>query len=397
MSGRPVPPARDRAAASLSRRMSPVRSLRLRPLAALLALVAVAGLAGLNPGAARADRLAEARAEADRVEAELQGLNDQVAAAAEAYNAAQIELDQTNAAIEENQRILAASKSNLRISRRELEQMLVDAYRRGDPDLLAFLLSANSIDELVDQSRFMQRITVHAGQIVRDVRRYTRQVRDTERALEAERADRAAALDARAAEEAAVRGALAERQDLLASLSGEISAIIERRELARRAEAERLAAAAGITLEEAVAEAGGDDVAIGGSADIGSAGAVIEAPPSSTVGGSAASIALGALGIPYVWAGSTPESGFDCSGLISWAYAQVGVSLPHNAAAIYAGGTPVPLEALEPGDIVSFHGSGHAGIYIGGGQYVHAPQTGDVVKVSSLSDRSDIDGAVRVS
>ncbi|MFM9124714.1 MAG: C40 family peptidase, partial [Actinomycetota bacterium] len=192
-------------------------------------------------------------------------------------------------------------------------------------------------------------------------------------------------------------GGLEERQDLLASLSGEISAIIQRREAARRAEAERLAAAAGITLEEAVAVAGGDDVALGGSADIGSAGAVIEAPPSSTVGGSAASIALGALGIPYVWAGSSPEGGFDCSGLIMWAYAQVGVSLPHNAAAIYGTGTPVPLEALEPGDIISFRGSGHAGIYIGGGQYVHAPQTGDVVKVSSLSDRSDIDGAVRVS
>jgi len=377
--------------------MSPARSLRLRPVAALLALVAVAALAGVNPGAARADRLAEARAEADRVEAELQGLNDQVAAAAEAYNAAQIELDQTNAAIEENQRILAASKSNLRISRIELEQMLVDAYRRGDPDLMAFLLSANSIDELIDQSRFMQRVTVHAGQIVRDVRRYTRQVKDTERALEAERADRRAALDARAAEEAAVRGALAERQRLLASLSGEISAIIERRDAARRAEAERLAAAAGITLEEAVAEADGDDVAIGGSADVGAAEAVIAAPPSSSVGGSAASIALGALGIPYRWAGSSPETGFDCSGLIAWAYAQVGVSLPHNAAAIYAGGTPVPLEAIEPGDIVSFHGSGHAGIYIGGGQYVHAPQTGDVVKVSSMSSRTDLDGVVRVS
>jgi cell wall-associated NlpC family hydrolase len=51
---------------------------------------------------------------------------------------------------------------------------------------------------------------------------------------------------------------------------------------------------------------------------------------------------------------------------------------------------------LEPGDLISFHGSGHIGIYIGGGQYVHAPQTGDVVKVSSLADRSDMDGAVRI-
>ncbi len=377
--------------------MPNARSSRLRPVAALLALVAVAVLAGLDPGAARADRLAEARAEADRVEAELAGLNDQVAAAAEAYNAAQIELDETNAAIAENQRILSASRSNLRVSRAELERMLVDAYRRGDPDVVAFLLSASSIDELVDQSRFMQRVTAHAGQVVRDVRRYTRQVQDTERALEAEQADRRAALDARAAEESTVRGALAERERLLASLSGEISAIIQRREAARQAEAERLAASAGITLEEAVAEADVDDVELGGSADLGGATAVIQAPPSSSVGGSAASIALGALGVPYRWAGSSPETGFDCSGLIAWAYAQVGVSLPHNAAAIYAMGTPVPIEALEPGDIVSFRGSGHAGIYIGGGQYVHAPQTGDVVKVSSVFSRTDMDGAVRVS
>ena len=81
---------------------------------------------------------------------------------------------------------------------------------------------------------------------------------------------------------------------------------------------------------------------------------------------------------------------------MAWAYSQVGVSLPHLASAQYGMGTPVPLDALEPGDLISFHGSGHIGIYIGGGQYVHAPETGDVVKVSSLADRSDIDGAVRI-
>ena len=96
-----------------------------------------------------------------------------------------------------------------------------------------------------------------------------------------------------------------------------------------------------------------------------------------------------------MWGGGAP-GGFDCSGLIAWAYAQVGISLPHYAAAQYAMGTPVPMDALEPGDLISFHGSGHIGMYIGSGQYVHAPQTGDFVKVSTLADRSDADGAVRV-
>jgi cell wall-associated NlpC family hydrolase len=90
------------------------------------------------------------------------------------------------------------------------------------------------------------------------------------------------------------------------------------------------------------------------------------------------------LGIPYVYGGSTP-SGFDCSGFVMYVYAQVGVSLPHNAAAQYAYGTPVDRSQLQPGDLVFFNGLGHNGIYIGGGQFIHSPHTGDVVKISSMS------------
>lgn len=373
-----------------------VRNIRLRPVVSLLALIVVALIAGFAPGAAHADRLASARAEADRAQADLQVLNDKVAVAAEAYNAAQQQLDETNAKIDENQQVLASTKSNLSVSRHELSSMLVDAYRQGNPDLIAFLLNANSIDSLIDQTRFIQRVTGHAEGVVRDVRRYTSEVKQREQALEEERGARQSALQDRAAQEASVRAALAERTRLLNSLSTEIQGIIGRREAAQRAADAVLAAKADAVLATASTIAGGADVSIGGSVDTGSSPSVaIPAPPSSSVGGSAASVALGQLGTPYVWGGGAP-GGFDCSGLVAWAYAQVGVSLPHYAAAQYAMGTPVPLDALQPGDLVSFHGSGHIGMYIGGGQYVHAPETGDVVKVSSLADRSDIDGAVRV-
>ncbi len=377
------------------------RITRLRPVVSLLALIVVALIAGFLPGAAHADRLASARAEADRAQADLQGLNDKVGVAAEVYNAAQQQLDETNAKIDENQRILATSKANLQTSRQELSSMLVDAYRQGNPDLIAFLLNANSIDSLVDQSRFVQRVTNHAEGVVRDVRRYSSEVTQREQALEAERSARQSAVQARAEQEASVRKALAERQQLLNSLSTEIRGILAQREAAQRAADAALAAKADAVLASASTIAGGADVSIGGSVApeanaSGSAPSVaIPAPPSSSVGGSAASVALGQLGTPYVWGGGAP-GGFDCSGLVAWAYAQVGVSLPHYAAAQYAMGTPVPMDALQPGDLISFHGSGHIGIYIGGGQYVHAPETGDVVKVSSLGDRTDIDGAVRV-
>ena len=106
------------------------------------------------------------------------------------------------------------------------------------------------------------------------------------------------------------------------------------------------------------------------------------APPSH--GGSVVDIAMRYLGVPYVWGGASP-SGFDCSGLIMYVYAQVGVSLPHNAAMMYGYGSPVSISELQPGDLVFFSGLGHMGMYIGGGNFIHAPHTGDVVKISSLS------------
>jgi cell wall-associated NlpC family hydrolase len=90
------------------------------------------------------------------------------------------------------------------------------------------------------------------------------------------------------------------------------------------------------------------------------------------------------LGVPYVWGGASP-SGFDCSGFIMYVYAQIGVSLPHYAASQYSAGSPVSRDALEAGDLVFFNGLGHAGIYIGNGLFIHAPHSGDVVRISPLA------------
>jgi cell wall-associated NlpC family hydrolase len=100
----------------------------------------------------------------------------------------------------------------------------------------------------------------------------------------------------------------------------------------------------------------------------------------------AATIALKYLGIPYQWGGADPATGFDCSGLVMYVYAQLGIQLPHYAAAQFGFGTAVPRDELQPGDLVFFDKLGHVGIYIGGGDMVHAPETGDVVKIEAISD-----------
>jgi cell wall-associated NlpC family hydrolase len=114
-------------------------------------------------------------------------------------------------------------------------------------------------------------------------------------------------------------------------------------------------------------------------------------PPGSSLGAQAVQVALQYQGIPYVWGGATPQSGFDCSGLTRYVYAQLGIRLTHYAAAQWHEGTPVAPKDVRPGDLVFFEpkldGPGHVGIYLGGGYFLHAPHSGDVVKITSFADQ----------
>jgi cell wall-associated NlpC family hydrolase len=109
-----------------------------------------------------------------------------------------------------------------------------------------------------------------------------------------------------------------------------------------------------------------------------------------SLGEQAVALAERFLGVPYVWGGASPATGFDCSGLVMYVYGRLGVSLTHYSGAQFHEGTPVPPGDLQPGDLVFFFNSSrgpqHVGMYIGGGRFIQAPHSGDVVKISSLSD-----------
>ena len=130
------------------------------------------------------------------------------------------------------------------------------------------------------------------------------------------------------------------------------------------------------------ADTGFDDLALPGQPLLG-------LPSGGSVGAQAVRIAMQYLGVPYVWGGADPLTGFDCSGLVMYVYAQLGIQLTHYTGSQFYEGARVPPWALQPGDLVFFEpssrGPQHEGMYIGGGRFIQAPHTGDVVKISSLS------------
>ena len=103
-------------------------------------------------------------------------------------------------------------------------------------------------------------------------------------------------------------------------------------------------------------------------------------------------------GIPYRWGGTSPRTGFDCSGFVRFVYAHFGISLPHSSYAQFGLGRRIPRAALKPGDLVFFDGAGHVGVYVGHGSFIHAPHTGTRVQISRLdgSYSRGFDGARRL-
>ncbi|MET0578918.1 MAG: NlpC/P60 family protein, partial [Ilumatobacteraceae bacterium] len=106
----------------------------------------------------------------------------------------------------------------------------------------------------------------------------------------------------------------------------------------------------------------------------------------SSRAGTAINAAMSQLGTAYRFAAAEPGVAFDCSGLTSWAWGQAGVGLPHQSRAQFASLPHVPIEAAQPGDLLFFYSPiSHVSIYLGGGQQVHAPNSGTTVKVAPVN------------
>jgi cell wall-associated NlpC family hydrolase len=340
-------------------------------------IVAVALVGATAASATPGGSVGAKQAQAQSVLSQIQGLDGNLEHAVEAYNLANQKLARIEADLRENKVELKLAKSNLKHARINLSQRLVQMYTSGgDNASLDVLLGARSIDDLITRIDTVNRASDQSTQVLKEVKIYGAAVRTRRARLKDAHIQQAKLVAESEAQKASIEGQLAQRRQLLSSIKSEIGRI----QAAERAQQARLAAQARARL---AAPQNGVEVLAASAGAITTQPSTTYAPPPSRYGG-VVGIAMRYLGTPYVYGGASP-GGFDCSGFVMYVFGQMGVSLPHNAAAQYGFGTPVSRADLQPGDLVFFNGLGHVGIYIGGGQFIHSPHTGDVVKISSLT------------
>jgi cell wall-associated NlpC family hydrolase len=369
--------------------MSAAHTVRMLAASAFVGVLIAASGAGATP---------EIRAQRERAQAiiaQVQTLNEAVSAAAERYNGANYRLGQLTRSLGTTRAQLTRARSSYRLAQERAARRLVELYVAGPQEsALEVILGARDLAEMVDALETRERVASLDATIADRLRTFRARMTQRERQLRVATAEQQDVVRRRDAERAAIEANLAERERLLASVRSEIQRL-EARERARQAELERRARAAAAERQRRVLAAARAERSEQEAARTEQTPApvppvqTLAAPPppaDASRGAQVVAIAMRYLGVPYKWGGASPSTGFDCSGFTMYVFAQIGVSLPHYAAAQFGMGVPVSRDELQPGDLVFFRGLGHMGMYIGGGTFIHAPQTGDVVKISSLSE-----------
>jgi cell wall-associated NlpC family hydrolase len=311
---------------------------------------------------------------------------------------AQQRVAQVNQSLRENEYRLHLAKGNLHAAQQRLMSRIYSLYVNGAPSTVDVIAGSHSISQLIDRAESAQVLSDQDGALAQQAVRFERTVQLRERRLKALKRRRESALAEIKAKARLKADELAQQKRLLASIHTTI-ANLQAQEAARE-RAQRAAALARLRAEEAARKKAAEQAGQTPTSSPTSTPAPGPPPPVPTgdpgVGHpQAASIALGYLGVPYVYGGASP-SGFDCSGLVMYVYAQLGISLPHYTVAQWNATVPVSSSQMQPGDLVFFDGLGHVGIYIGNGQFVDAPHTGSVVRIDSISGFGSFDGARRV-
>jgi cell wall-associated NlpC family hydrolase len=364
---------------------------------------ALAGLAGLAAGLivpvatlGQPSTIQGQKAQIAQLENQLNSINYQADAAVNNYDGAIWRLQTAKQQISENSAAIVTNTAQLSRSEGVLATRLRQLYATPQPNAVQVLLATGNITSVVDTESLVQHIGTQDGVVVKGVRSTVENLKSARIHLVAAQQSATQQVAAAQQQKTKVLALLGQQKAVLAHAQANLRSEIAAQQAAAAAAAAAQAAAVQAAQRQAVQQGTGSQVS--SSSSINSSGGGGSTPPVILPSGSgnAAAVAVAEryIGVPYVWGGESP-SGFDCSGLVAYAYAQIGRSLPHYTVAQYNMFPKVPISQLQPGDIVFFYGLSHEAMYVGGGTVIQAPHTGAFVSYASLSSMGAPNGAVR--
>jgi cell wall-associated NlpC family hydrolase len=364
-------------------------------------LVSISG--GVTSANASADQLSSLKAQAENVAAQIQNLGNQEDALSEQYDAATQALQTAEQQVAQAAKQVVAANASASKAKNTLKQEAIDAYIHSGPAGAAELTpSVGSVDQSLLRAEYVSSLTTNQADAEDQYHLASVEAATAKIQLEAAQSAAQTKVNTLNTDRQQVQATANQLQAVYNQDQGQIATLVAQiqAEQAAAARAAAIAAANQRAAEAAAAAAAAAAQARLASTPVGDStgsGATVNNAPPPPGSGAAGAIAAAEtrLGDPYVWGAAGPTS-FDCSGLVQWAYAQVGISLPHYSGSQYDDGIKIPMSDLEPGDLVFFANPGdHVAIYIGGGQIIEAPHTGDVVHIIPMS--SEFVLAVRIA